>query len=57
MRKTVGVVVLVVALLFLLGEMFLPWVVARGLEIGLQRTLGQGEDMQVSLRSRPVTPK
>lgn len=54
MRKTVGVVVLVVALLFLLGEMFLPWIVARGLEIGLQRTLGQGEDMQVSLRSRPA---
>jgi hypothetical protein len=54
MRKTVGVVVLVIALLLVLGEMFLPWVVARGLEIGLQRTLGQGEDMQVSLRSRPA---
>lgn len=54
MRKTVGVIVLVVALLFVLGEMLLPWIVARGLEIGLQRTLGQGEDLQVSLRARPA---
>lgn len=53
-KAVLGRVLLAVVVLFLLGELFLPWVVARGLELGLQRTLGQGEDLQVSLRARPA---
>ena len=54
MRRALGITVIVVILLLLAGEFFLPWVVARGVEVGLARTLGEGADLEVSLASRPA---
>ena len=45
---------MVVVLLLVAGELFLPWVVARGIETGLLRALGQGEALEVSLGVRPA---
>lgn len=54
MRWTIGVLVLVLALALIAGELFLPWVVARGVEMGLERALGQGADLEASLDTRPA---
>jgi hypothetical protein len=48
----VTIVLLVVALVA--GEIFLPRIVAKGLEVGLGRALGQGEALEVSLKARPA---
>jgi hypothetical protein len=54
MRWTIGVLVLVVALAVIGGEILLPWIVARGVEAGLERALGQGADLEASLVARPA---
>lgn len=48
------VLVIVVALMVVAGELFLPWIVARGLEAGLSRALGTGAELEVSLSVRPA---
>jgi hypothetical protein len=51
-----GVIIAVLAIAFVLvaGEIFLPWIVAKGLEMGLERTLGQGATYEASLKARPA---
>lgn len=54
MRRAAGIAIVVIILLLVAGELFLPWVVARGVEVGLERTLGAGSDLEVSLSVRPA---
>ncbi len=54
MRWAVVAIVIALAVLLVAGELFLPMIVARGLEVGLSRTLGQGAALQASLQVRPA---
>jgi hypothetical protein len=54
MQRAAGIVVVVIILTLVAGEFVLPWVVARGVESGLERTLGVGSDLEVSLTVRPA---
>lgn len=54
MRWAVIAVVIALAVLLVAGELFLPMIVARGIEVGLERTLGQGAALQASLQVRPA---
>jgi hypothetical protein len=53
-RWAVVAVVIVIALVLVAGELFLPMVVARGIEVGLGRALGQGAALEASLKARPA---
>lgn len=54
MRWAVVAIVIALAVLLVAGELFLPMIVARGIEVGLSRTLGQGPTLQASLQVRPA---
>ncbi|MDP2872281.1 MAG: DUF2993 domain-containing protein [Bacillota bacterium] len=54
MRWAVVAGVIALALLLVAGELFLPMIVAKGLEAGLGRTLGQGAALEASLQVRPA---
>lgn len=46
--------VVFIVLVVVAGEFFLPAIVARGVEVGLTRTLGEGESFEVGLNVRPA---
>lgn len=54
MRWIVGIGIVFLVVLLLAGELFLPWVVARGVARSLENTYGVGGDFDVSLSSRPA---
>lgn len=54
MRWAIVLFVVFVLILVVAGEFFLPSIVARGLEVGLERALGQGETLKASLEARPA---
>ncbi len=54
MRWAVIVIIVLLVVGLVAGEIFLPRIVAKGLEVGLGRALGQGEALEVSLKARPA---